>query len=279
MTASMKWASETGIGVNTYEMVFYRSLFGLPVLLIWLASGPGLGVIRTRRPLAHFGRSALGICSLLVSFQALILLPLASAVTISFTAPAFATILSALLLHEKVGPHRWAAVIAGFIGVAIVVRPGGDVLPVVGVMLALLGAIGTGGVTVAVRKLGGTEHPGAIVFWFFLFGAIAAGVGVMFTGQAHTPATWGLLVLAGISGAAGQILMTMSLRAAPVSVVSPFDYTQIIWASVLGWLIWSTIPTTSTFAGAALISLSGLYIAVREHRLRRETIPATPPIE
>jgi drug/metabolite transporter (DMT)-like permease len=278
MSAFMKWASEDH--VVAIEMLFYRSICGLPVVVGWLAFGPGLSTIRTRRPKAHVMRCMLGISGILLNFQALIMLPLADAITIGFTAPIFATILSALLLSEKVGPHRWAAVALGFVGVAIVVRPGGgEILSHAGILVALAGAVGTGSVVVTLRQLGGTEQPGAIVFWFFTASAIVSGIGMLFYGHAHAPQTYALLAGAGIAGAIAQLLMTMSLRVAPVSAVAPFDYTQIIWATMLSWAIWATVPTINTVAGAALISLSGLYTAWREHKLRRDLVAATPPLE
>jgi drug/metabolite transporter (DMT)-like permease len=278
MSAFMKWASEDN--VVAVEMLFYRSIFGLPVIVIWLASSTGLATIKTKRPKAHVIRSMIGISGILLNFQALIMLPLADAVTIGFTAPIFATILSAILLSEKVGPHRWAAVAVGFIGVAIVVRPGGgEVLSHAGILIALAGAVGTAAVVVTLRQLGGTEHPGAIVFWFFTASATVSGVAMVFYGHGHAPQTYAILAGAGLTGAAAQLLMTMSLRVAPVSVVAPFDYTQIIWASLLSWAIWATVPTINTLVGATLISLSGIYTAWREHRLRRDQVAATPPLE
>ena len=277
MSAVMKKVSEDG--VFALEMLFYRSLFGLPVVLAWLIAGPGIGVIRTRRPGAHIFRSAIGITGILLTFGALIRLPLADAVTIGFSAPIFATIVSALLLHEKVGRHRWTAVLFGFLGVAMIVQPGGHSLDHLGILMAIGGAIGTAGVTITIRQLGGTEHSGAIVFWFFICSGIVSGAGMLFVGQTHTQQTWMLLVLAGIFGAIAQVLMTMSLHAAPVSVVMPFDYLQIIWASIIGWLIWSVGPGIGTVAGMTLIVGSGLYTAWREHRIRRNQLPATPPLE
>lgn len=277
MIAAMKKASEDH--VLAVEMVFYRSLFGLPVVLLWLLAGPGMKVVRTQRPAAHIFRSAIGITGILLNFGALIRLPLADAVTIGFSAPIFATIVSALLLSDKVGPHRWTAVLFGFLGVAMIVRPGGQSLDDLGVLMAIGGAVGTASVTITIRKLGGTEHAGAIVFWFFICSAVVSGAAMLFVGQAHLPRTWSLLVLAGIFGAIAQVLMTMSLQAAPVSVVTPFDYLQIVWAGIIGWLVWSVWPDIGTVAGATLIIGSGLYTAWREHRLHRNQLPATPPLE
>ncbi|TZG28742.1 DMT family transporter [Sphingomonas montanisoli] len=278
MSAAMKWASADH--VSAIEMLFFRSAIGLPVVVAWLLLGPGIGIIRTKRPKAHLIRSMIGMSGILMNFQALIMLPLADVTTIGFSAPIFATILSALVLKEHVGGHRWSAVALGFIGVAIVVRPGGgEVLSHVGIAAALLGAIGTAGVTVTIRQIGSTEEPGTIVFWFFVASAIVSGSMLPFFGSVHSLETYGVLAISGVAGAFAQILMTMSLKAAPVSVVSPFDYGQIIWASLLGWLLWSTAPGTNTLVGAGLIVCAGLYTAWRESRKRRLTIAATPPLE
>lgn len=126
MYALMKWAA-TMEPVSAGEMVFYRSIFGLPVVLFWVVnSGGGLAAISTRRPMVHVWRCALGVTGILLIFQGLRLLPLADATTIGFTAPIFATLLSILVLKEKVGRHRWTAVILGFVGVLVLVRPGAE---------------------------------------------------------------------------------------------------------------------------------------------------------
>ena len=116
MSAAFKWASEDGAGV--IEMLFFRGLIGVPLVLAWLARGDGIGEVRTKRPGAHLFRAVLGVGSLSLIYQALIRLPMADATTIGFSAPAFATIMSALFLGEKVGRHRWTAVALGFAGVA-----------------------------------------------------------------------------------------------------------------------------------------------------------------
>lgn len=277
MSALMKMAGERG--AIPIEMVFYRSALGMPIVLAWLMIGPGLGSIRPNRPRAHVWRSIIGLTGITLNFTALVMLPLADATTMGFTAPIFATILSALLLHEHVGRHRWTAVAIGFIGVIVITRPGGTGgLPAFGILVALLGALGTSGVTITLRQLGSTETVGAIVFWFFVACAIVGGIGTFLWGSPPDRTTFVLLLGGAWAGAVAQLLMTASLRAAPVSTVAPFDYLQIIMAIGLGWLIWSTGPSLATLAGAALIAGSGLYTAYREHRLRREAaVAATTP--
>jgi drug/metabolite transporter (DMT)-like permease len=274
MSAMLKLASTHGIVAA--EMLFYRALFGLPVVLVWVLATDGIGALRTRRPLAHVARTVLGISSILCSFEALILLPLADAVTIGFTAPVFATILSWALLKEPVGRHRWLAVLCGFIGVAIVMRPGASshAVPLAGVAIALVAAFGTAGVTVTLRQLGRGEHAAAIVFWFFT-GSVLTGLCLMpFFGRWHDAATILPLAAGGIAGGVAQITMTASLQSAPVAVLSPFDYLQLIGALAFGWLLFASSPTVNTLVGAVLIGGSGIYTAWRERRRRAETIPA-----
>lgn len=269
MAALLKLASEQG--VVALEMLFYRAIFGLPIVLLWVIFSQGFYTLQTRRPLAHVGRCALGIASILCTFQALIMLPLADATTISFTAPAFATALSWLLLRERVGVHRWVAVLLGFVGVVIVMRPGQTSfnLPLAGVAIGLVAALGTAGVAITLRQLRTTEHVAAIVFWFFVANAAVGALFLPFVGQNHAASTIVILAAAGAAGGLMQITFTASLHRAPVSLLSPLDYLQIVGALVLGYFLLAEVPVVSTLIGAALIVVSGLYITWREHRLQR----------
>jgi len=274
MGALLKLASTHGL--NAVELVFYRSLFSVPVVLVWVLAHENLSVLRPNRPLAHVWRSGLGLMSMSLTFQALILLPLADATAINFTAPIFATILSFLILKEHVGPHRWAAVLVGFIGVLIVARPGGSSLPVLGVAAALAAATGSAGVTTTLRHLQRSENISAIVFWFAVAGIVVAGALMPIFGSAHSVEGLALAAAGGLAGGAGQLFMTSSLRA-PVAVVMPFDYLQIVLATAYGWLLFSDVPSVNTVAGAGLIAASGLYTAWREHRRRIRMAAAAVP--
>jgi len=252
-------------------------------VLIWVLSRPdGLKALTTRRPWAHVGRSALGILSILCVFQTLTLLPLADATTLSFTAPVFATLLSFLILKEPVGPRRWAAVALGFVGVAVVMRPGGGdhAVPLVGIGFGLAAAVLTAAVTITLRQLRDTEHVAAIVFWFFVASSIVGAILLPFVGHWRSPQTLALLIASGVVGGLAQLFMTASLQKAPVAVVAPFDYLQIIGAVIFGWWLLHTPPTLNTLAGGALIASSGLYTAWREHVRRKDSLiqPTAPPV-
>jgi drug/metabolite transporter (DMT)-like permease len=264
-------------GVAIVELAFYRFAFGLPPLLLWIAASRNFGAWRTGRPLAHVWRASAGLTTLVLSFSALTLLPLAETTTIGFAAPLFSVALSALLLGESVGRHRWTAVILGFIGVLVVMQPEGRGLPALGLLLAGLGAFGAGIVTITIRQVGKTEGTQTTVLWFSLLSMAATGAAMPFFAEAHDSGTWLLLVALGAVGGFSQICLTASLRYAPVSTVVPFDYTQLLWAVLLGWLVFADEPASTTWIGAAIIVASGLYTLYREHRLGRQA-PREPAL-
>lgn len=259
-------------GVHIIETLFYRQALALPVVFLWIATTSGIGAVRTRRISVHATRMVIGLTGMALNFLSYILLPPAEASTIGFTMPIFGTILSALILHEATGIHRWSAVVIGFLGVLIMVRPDAGHFPPIGVAVAIAAALVTACVSLILRELGRTENAGVVVFWFTLLSVPPLGIGMIFFAQAHDTVTWGLLLLIGVVGAIAQICLTAALRWAPVSVVLPMDYSSIIWTTLLGWAIWGDWPMSTTWIGAALIIASGLYIAWREHvRARRDT--------
>ena len=166
------------------EVAFFRSLFALgPAFLAVQASG-GIASLRTRRPAAHLGRASIGLVAMLLMFWSYHLLPLADAVAIGFSAPLFLAALSVPLLGETVGAARWAAVMVGFAGVLVMVKPGAGVLDL-GAGVALASALGYALAVIAVRQLGRTEHPNTIVFWFTLNTTLLSGLASW-----SSPACW-----------------------------------------------------------------------------------------
>jgi drug/metabolite transporter (DMT)-like permease len=268
MAATIKLGYQAG--VSTPELAFYRFAFGLLPLLAWMAWNGNLGAWRTARPRAHVLRAAIGLTTMLLAFSALAYLPLAESTTIGFAAPLFAVALSALLLKEKVGRHRWSAVALGFLGVLVVMRPGGTHVPPIGLALAIGAAFGVGIVTITIRQIGRTEGTQTTVLWFSLLSMLVLGALLPFYARLHAPSTWAILAALGLFGGFGQIFLTSSLRFAAVSVVVPFDYTQLLWAVLLGALLFEQSPPATTWAGALVIIASGLYTVYREHRLGRE---------
>ena len=268
MGAAIKLAAQHD--VNVLESIFYRFAFGLPPLLLWMGMTGSFGAWRTERPLAHVWRGVLGLSTMAAAFTALTRLPLAEATTLSFVAPLFSVALSAWFLAEPVGRHRWTAVAVGLLGVIVVMRPGATRLDLSGLGFAVLAALGVAGVTITLRQIGKTERTPTIVLWFSCLSIAVTGAFMPWFGQAHDGPTWMILVGLGLAGGIGQLFLTSSLRFAPVPVVVPFDYTQLLWAVLLGWLLWGTHPAATTWLGAAIIVGSGLYTLYREHRLGRD---------
>jgi drug/metabolite transporter (DMT)-like permease len=263
MSALLKGASTRGVA--TTEMIFYRNAWALIVVGTWISLGPGWSAIKTRAPLAHVTRSTIGLISMLLTFGALALLPLGEATTLTYAAPILATLLSGLILAEKIGPRRWSAVALGFAGVILVARPGDGVTPL-GLLVGIAAAIGQAAVMITVRQISRTEQTAAIVFWFTVFTMAAGAAMLPFFGRSHDLVTYTMLACAGLLGGVGQLSMTASLRFAPVSVVVPLDYLQIVWGILIGWFVFLAPPTPLMLAGAALIAASGIYTAYRERK-------------
>jgi len=265
-------------GVHVVESLFYRQALALPFVVAWLSLSGGLGAVRTQRIGVHASRMLLGMTGMLLNFLSYILLLPAEAATIGFTMPIFGTILSALILRETTGVHRWSAVLIGFVGVLVMIRPDADHFPIQGVAVAIAGALVTASVSLVLRALGRTESAGVVVFWFTTLSMVPLGIAMPFFAQSHDLLTWGLLLLIGGFGGIAQLCLTASLRWGPVSVVLPMDYSAIIWTTLLGVAIGENWPMLTTWIGAALIIASGLYIAWREHsRARRPVVSSAVP--
>lgn len=273
MFAIAKIAQERG--VNLVEILFFRQAIAvLPVLALVLA-GPGLASLKTRRPWGHLGRTAVGLTGMSFNFAAVAMLPLAEAQTLWFATPLFAVLLSAVVLGERVGWHRWSAVALGFVGVLIVVQPQSGNLPVAGAAVGLTAALLTAMVTILLRQLGRTEPALTTVFWFGTLSAIPLGCLIPWFIGPHDATSWALIIAMGVVGGLGQVALTYSLQFAPVSTVATVDYASLIWSTAFGVWLFAEIPTPWTWIGAPIIVASGIYIVWREHRLRR---PATVPI-
>lgn len=264
MFAFVKLAGEQGVHVT--ESLFYRQLTAMPLicLLIW-RSEAGWSGIRSDKHGLHILRSTLGIFAMGLNFWAMTLLPLADATTISFTVPIFATLFAALILGEKVGIQRWSAILIGFIGVLIVIQPGGTLIPAFGATVALVGALVTAAVTLVIRMLGRTETSIITIFWFSVYTLPALAVCAYIYGGRHDARTWAYLFGIGVFGALGQLAITQSLRFAPVSTIVPMDYTALLWATIFGIVLFNQFPGLSIWIGAPIIIGSGLFIAWREH--------------
>ncbi len=269
----VKLASESG--VHVLEIAFWRQAVAPLPLLAWLWFRGDVGQLRTRRFPQHLARALVGNSNMAIIFFAATLLQLAESITLGFTTPLFAVIIAAMVLGERIGPWRWTAVLAGFAGILVITQPGSEVVHPLGTSLALFAAVLVAIINFQVRDLGRTESAVSIVFYFSLLGATMTGLTMPFIMTAHSGHQWLLLLTMGAMGTIAQLLMTASLRMASVASVIVMDYSSLIWATVLGWLAWNQLPSTSTWLGAPLIIGAGLLIAWREHRLARNVSPLT----
>ena len=271
MSALIKLANAHG--VHLLEIMFWRQLVTLPILLGWvLATSGGLAPLRTARPATHFLRAFYGTVGMVLNFGAVILLPLAEATVMNFTTPIWATMLAIVLLKEHVGAWRWSAIALGFAGVLVIARPGAAHFPLYGALVGLGGAFMVALISIQIADLNRTDKPLTIVFYFAAFSVPMTALALPFVAHAHDLAGWGLLLAIGVAGSIGQLLLTAALRFGTVASVIVMDYSALFWATIYGALWFGMLPPASTWFGAPLVVTAGLVIAWREHRLSRPTL-------
>ncbi|HLI13387.1 MAG TPA: DMT family transporter [Alphaproteobacteria bacterium] len=273
VNALAKWLSAD---YSIIEITFFRSFFAFIPCLIAVASGPGIGALRTQRPWLHLFRGSAGFTSTLLAFTSFSLLPIADAVAISFATPLFLTALSVPMLGEKVGVYRWSAVIVGFLGVMVMARPSGTGASL-GFTTAVASTVLNALIMITVRRLGRTEMPITILFYQALICTTASTLLLPFGWTMPTLADFALFVLLGLVGFAGQFCQTQAFRYGPVAVVGPFNYTGLVWATVFGYLVWSDLPGPRTILGGSIVIASGIYILYRETRRAVAVVSAVPP--
>lgn len=271
MNAFAKMASDHH---DPVEVVFYRGIVAMLLLLGFVAvtrRRAMIDVFKTARPLAHLGRSVAGNIGVILIFWAYALLPMADVTAMLFISPLIVTALSVPILGEKVGAWRWSAVLIGFAGVLLIANPGGQGLNSWLFLLPLAAAFFTALVNIFLRQLGRTEDAMTTVFYFLLFGILVTGLYMPFGGQwPQADAVW-VLLGAGITGGLSLMIKTEAFRMAEASLLSPFTYTSIVWATLFGWLFWGDLPTLWVITGAAIIIASNLVVAWRERtRARRQ---------
>lgn len=260
---------------SVFVILLFRSVVLVPLasLLVWKTNG--LGGFRTAKLRLHLLRGALLLSMFLMFFTGLQYLDLATAITLTFTAPLFTTLLSIPLLGEKVGIHRLGAVLIGFVGVVVILHPDGDVfgwpaLMCLGATLCYSLAM------IMTRKLGSTEGLTSLVFYQNI---VFLAAGVVLAPMDWTPVPFPdayYLLMAGVVTLVAHLAITQAYRIAPPPAIASFDYTTLIWGMLLGWLIWQEIPEPLTLIGAGVIIVAGLYVIFREARTGMKKVPAQP---
>jgi drug/metabolite transporter (DMT)-like permease len=196
---------------------------------------------------------------------------MADAQALFFTSSLFLPVMGWLFLKERVGAHRWSAVLIGFLGILVIVRPTGDV-NMTGVSFAVSAALMHASLGTLLRVLGRTERPETVTFYFLIIGTAITGLAMPFVGTILRMHEIPLFIGAGISGAFAQILLSTAFKYAPVALVTVFNYTGIVWATGYGWFIWGDWPGAAVWIGAGIIIASSLFIVWRENRVAKLSV-------
>lgn len=244
---------------GTLQIAWGRYAVSAIVLFVVIEPRRSLGRLRTRRLSLHLLRTLLLMGATISFFAALRALSLADANALFFSSPLLITVLSGIVLGETIGVRRWLAVVAGFAGVLLVMRPGSGALGWAAV-LPLVAAGCSALYHVTTPLLARTEDPAKTLH----FMALVAGVGLLpvvpfFWTPFDGVAVIGIVAI-GVLGTAGHFLLIRAFQSAPASTLSPFLYVYLVWATILGWLIFSDLPSVATIAGALVIIASGLYV-------------------
>jgi drug/metabolite transporter (DMT)-like permease len=270
MAVVIRLASAT---LPTFEIAFFRNLFGLLALLPILLHGGA--TLRTRQLPRYLLRSVIGIGSMLAGFWAIGHLPLSQAISLSYSTPLFVTIAAVAWLGEQVRWRRWAAVIIGFIGVLVIVRPGSSSFTagsLVAVAAALLSAV----VAIQIKQLSRVDPADTIVFYTYLFWVPLSLIPALFVWQWPHGITWLWLACIGLFGTGGQLLWTRALRLGDVSALTPISFMQLPIVAVAGYLLFDESISRWTLLGAAIIFAANAYIAHREVTLSRSAATSAP---
>lgn len=231
------------------------------------------GLLRTRRPGLQLWRASMLLGSTIFNFMAFRYLQLDEAMAILFSTPFLVAILAGPILGEWVGWRRWTAILVGFAGVLVVVRPGMGGMQWAA-LLSFGSAVCYAFYNIITRMLARADSSETTLFYGNLFGAVVMAPVLPFVWQ--TPPTWldvGLMLATGALGSGGHFLLILAHRKTPASVLSPFIYTQILWATTLGYLVFANVPNRWTIAGACIVIASGLYLFNRERKVRGEVAP------
>jgi len=265
MVVAIRLASAT---LHTFEIAFFRNFFGL------LAAAPlilrhGPGFLKTTQFPRYLFRCVIGICSMLAGFWAIGHLPLAQAVSLSYSTPLFVTLAAAAMLNERVRARRWTAVALGFLGVLVIVRPWSHAFSM-GSLVAVSAAVLSALVAIQIKQLSQVDKADTIVFWTYALWVPMSLLPALFVWVWPSGITWLWLVATGLMGTVGQLLWTRALKLGDVSALTPISFMQLPVVTLAGWVLFDEALDGPTLLGAGIILGSTFYIAHREAKLARQ---------
>lgn len=267
MNACAKLSSEKH---SIIEVVFYRGFVSMVLLTFWLLFTRRFDLLKTKRPMAHLGRSTIGTIGVGCVYWAYSLMPMGDVAVLLLTSSLFVTMLSIPLLGETVGPWRWAAVVIGFIGAAFVGNPFAHHFSLYAFSVCMMAAFAVSLVFIFLSKLGKTESAFTTVFYFSLTSTFVSGIYMVFKGHMPDPEVYWPLFGTGIASLFSLLLKTEAYKHGEASFLSPLDYMNLLWSILFGFMFWGDVPNWTMMAGAALIIGSNILIIWREHMNKRK---------
>ena len=261
--------------LHPFEVAFFRNFFGLAAIAPWFLR-LGLRPLRTRRFGLHLTRALINVTAMMMFFTAVALTPMAQLQALGFTAPLFATVLAMIFLGERVRLRRWSALIIGFFGAMVIIRPGiADVA--LGSILVLASSATWAFALIAIKILTRTDSSVTITAYMVLLMTPLSLIPASFYWQWPDAGQWLWLFAIGVVGTLSQMAMAQSFRVAEATAVLPFDFSKLIWGTVIGYFAFGEVPDIWTWIGGIIIFAGATYIAYRESQLKASGVPRRPP--
>ncbi len=267
-TATGIAVKKLGQSLHAFEISFFRVMVSMVVITPFLIrAGRSAGGIRTQVPWLQLCRGIAGSLAMLAGFYAIVYLPLADAQAVSFSRTLFVVPLAALILSEKVGPRRWLAVLVGFMGVIIMLRPGAGFDFSIGMAAALAHAFLVAVATILVSLVSRYDRPVTLMFYTNIVGLVVTGVPSFYVWQTPTDLQWAWLLFMGLCATAAHNCFIRGYALGEASAIAPVDYMRLFWAAIAGYFVFGTLPDLYGIIGAVVITLTTLYIIRREAAL------------
>jgi drug/metabolite transporter (DMT)-like permease len=290
MDGFVKWMATGHQGSTVYtvgQIAFVRYSIGLCMMLgVAMASSEGLSSLRTKRLGGHLIRSCCNLFTMLCFYLALKLIPLPNAICIGLASPIFVTVLSIPMLKEHVGIRRWSAVVVGFLGIILIAQPTTEGINLQtllslftdpaaagaqwGTILALFSAMAWAATQVSSRQLSTSEPSHRILFYYSLVVVVVLGCAMPFYWIQPSGRDMLMFLTIGVMGTAGQFCLNQAFRYGEASLVAPLDYTGLLWATLIGWLIWDDVLTLPMIIGGTIVVASCIYINQRGAKKRAQ---------
>jgi len=251
--------------LSILEIVFFRTVAALLFFMPWMLRS-GFAIFQTDKIGLHLLRAFFQTCSAFAFFLGLAIVPLATVTALHFTTPLFAVLIGIIALGERVSVRRWTAIAAGFIGTLIILRPDGGSLGY-GELLILGSAIAWAAAIIVIKVLGRTDSSITITAYMYLLMTPITLMAALFDWRWPTGEQYLWLVGIGLTGALGHVFTAEALKRAPTHVVTPFDFFRLVWATVIGMLLFGEDADIFVWGGGAIVIASVSYIVWREHQI------------